>query len=181
MTALAAKFDHADWKFQTLAVLIGTGLIAASAWISIPMVPVPMTMQSLAVLLIGGTYGLRLASITCAAYLAQGAIGLPVFAGGVGGPAHIVGPTGGYLIGFIACAAIIAALYERGFDKGFAKPLAALIIGSAALMVCGVAYLATYTGWDNAMATGLMPFLPGMAAKALLALALIKGAQKILR
>lgn len=181
MSALAAKLDKSTWTMQTMAVLIGTCLITAGAWINVPMFPVPMTMQSLAVLLIAGTYGMRLASITTAAYIAQGAVGMPVFAGGVGGPAHLVGPTGGYLIGFIVCAALVAALYEHGFDKGVVKPLAALFAGSIALMVCGVAYLATFTGFENAIATGLTPFILGMVVKAVLAFALIKGSQKIFR
>lgn len=179
MTALAAKLDKSSWTFQVMAVVIGTCLITAGAWINIPMLPVPMTMQSLAILLIAGTYGMRMASITTAAYIAQGAVGLPVFAGGVGGPAHLIGPTGGYLMGFVVCAVIVSALFENGFNKGVVKPLFALAAGSIALMACGVAYLATFTGIENAIATGLTPFALGMIVKIFLAFALIKGTQKI--
>jgi biotin transport system substrate-specific component len=181
MTALAAKLDNSSWIIQAMAVLIGTCLITAGAWINVPMLPVPMTMQSLAVLLIAGTYGMRMASVTTAAYIAQGAVGLPIFAGGSGGPAHLVGPTGGYLMGFVACAIIVSALYENGFNKGVVKPLISLSAGSIALMVCGVAYLATFTGLEDAIASGLAPFALGMVVKVLLAFALIKGTQKIFR
>lgn len=181
MHSLTVKLDKANIVTQGIAIILGSWLIAAGAYIEVPMVPVPMTMQSLAVLLIGGAYGLRLASVTTAAYLAQGSLGLPVFAGGAAGPVHLIGPTAGYLIGFIVCASIVAFMYERGFAKGWVRPAFALMLGSVALMVCGVIWLAGFVGMDNAIATGLMPFIGGMVVKAALALLILKGVDHVIR
>lgn len=181
MSSIAVKLDKATIVTQGIAVILGSWLIAAGAYIEVPMWPVPMTMQSLAVLLIGGAYGLRLASITTAAYLAQGSLGLPVFAGGAGGPVHLIGPTGGYLVGFIVCACIIAFLYERGFHKGWVRPALAMTLGSVALMACGVLWLSQYVGMENAIATGLAPFTGGMVVKAALALLILKGTDRFIR
>lgn len=150
-------------------------MIAASAWIEVPMVPVPMTMQTLAILLLGIMCGARLASETVGAYLVQGALGLPVFAGGAAGVHHLAGPTGGYLVGFLMAAAVIGFLADRAWSKGLARPLIALSVGHLVVFVPGVLWLAQFTGLEGAIAAGLTPFIPGTIVKTLLALAIFKG------
>ncbi len=121
-------------------VLLGSWVIAAGAYIEVPMWPVPMTMQSLAVLLVGGAYGMRMASGTVALYLAQGAIGLPMFAGGMDGVTHLLGPTGGYLFGFMVAASLMGWLSDKWL-AGKSGLFFNLVIGSSVVFVAGVFWL----------------------------------------
>ena len=122
----------------------GTLALALSAKIQIPFWPVPLTMQTLVVLLIGMAYGWRLGGATLLLYLAEGAVGLPVFAGtpekGIG-LAYMLGTTGGYLLGFALAAAACGALAERGWDRSFARVVAAMLIGNAIIYSTGVLWL----------------------------------------
>ncbi|WP_027134228.1 biotin transporter BioY [Geminicoccus roseus] len=153
-------------------VLFGTLLLAASAKIQVPFWPVPMTMQTAIVVLIGMAYGWRLGAATVVAYLAEGAMGLPVFTGtperGLG-LAYMVGPTGGYLLGFVAAAAIAGWLVRSG--QGLARISAAVVAGIATIFVLGVAWLSVLVGFENAVTHGVLPFLPSEIAKILLAIA----------
>src|SRR5579862_9024378 len=112
-------------------VIIGSLVLTLSAKIEVPFWPVPLTMQSLAVLVIGMAYGLRLGALAVLLYLAEGAVGLPVFAGtperGIG-LAYMVGPTGGYLLGFLLAAWVLGLLAERGWDRSWARTLGAMLI-----------------------------------------------------
>ena len=155
-----------------LLVVVGTLLLAVSAKVQVPFWPVPMTMQTLAVLLVGVAYGSRLGTATVLAYLAEGLAGLPVFAGSAAGAAYLAGPTGGYLVGFVAAAALAGALAERGWARIPVRAAALFVLGHAVLFVPGVLWLATLTGWDRAVALGLVPFLAGTAVKSLLGAAL---------
>lgn len=151
---------------QGLAVVSGILMLTVSSWGSIPMVPVPMTLQTLAVLLIGAMYGWRLGSLTVLTWLALGALGLPVFAGGAGGVARLLGPTGGYLVAFPVAAALTGWLAERGWNGGRpALALAAMVVGHALCLLVGGAWLATTVGVHKAVAVGVLPFLPGAAIK----------------
>jgi len=154
----------------------GSLLLTASAKIQVPFWPVPMTMQTFAVLVIGMAYGPRLGAATVALYLAEGAFGLPVFAGtpakGIG-LAYMMGPTGGYLAGFLVAALAVGALARRGWDRGLPGGVAAFLIGDGVIFVCGVAWLSALIGFDKAIAAGLVPFLPGEALKVALAAALM--------
>jgi biotin transport system substrate-specific component len=170
-------------RMAALAVL-GTALLWASAKVQVPMWPVPMTMQSMVVLLIGFAYGARLGVATVALYLFQGAIGLPVFAGtpekGIG-LAYMAGTTGGFLFGFVLVAGAMGWLAERGWGRTLAGTAAAMVVGSALLFVPGVAWLATFVGFDKAIAFGLAPFVAGAVVKAALAVALIAVATRFSR
>jgi biotin transport system substrate-specific component len=108
----------AEFRFLRLVLLavLGALLLTVAAYIKVPFWPVPLTMQTFVVLVVGAAYGARLGAATVTLYLAEGAAGLPVFAGG-GGLAYMAGPTGGYLVGFLAAAAVIGWLAERGFDR----------------------------------------------------------------
>ena len=112
----------------TLAVL-GTLVLAVSAKVQVPFYPVPMTLQTLAVLTLGALFGARLAAATLTLYLAEGLVGLPVFAGAVAGPAYMVGPTGGYLLGFLLAAALVGGLAERGWMRNWLLAVAAMALG----------------------------------------------------
>lgn len=152
-------------------LLVGVALLAASARLQVPFWPVPMTLQTLAVLMIGALCGARLGAATVAAYLALGFAGAPVFAGG-GGPAYIAGPTAGYLFGFLAAAFAVGALAGRGFGRSLAGMLAALAIGEVLIFAPGVAWLGTIVEMEKALAGGLLPFVPAELLKIGLALAL---------
>jgi biotin transport system substrate-specific component len=181
---------------KAVLVLAGVGILAASAWLSVPFFPVPLTMQTLAVLLIGGMLGPALGVSAVAGYLALGAAGAPVFHGGLGGVLVLAGPTGGYLIGFLPAvflmgwAARIAGPGRSG-DPADAAGLAGAgstrasgsaykrllilalgaIVASAAIYALGVPWLSLVggLGLDRAVAVGLVPFLLGDALKAAVA------------
>ena len=128
---------------RQVGLVIGFSLLnAAAAQIVIPIGPIPITGQTFAVLLTGALLGSRLGAIAIIAYLVEGASGLPFFAGGHFGLAHLVGPTGGYLISFPAAAFITGAFAEHGWDRKFWSAAAAMAIGSAVILFCGWAWFA---------------------------------------
>ncbi|PZU88367.1 MAG: biotin transporter BioY [Chelatococcus sp.] len=161
-------------RWQIAAVLIGTALLAFSSRITVPMLPVPMTMQTFAVTLIGALYGWRLGAITVLAWLAEGAMGLPVLANGAGGLAPFFGPTAGYLVAFVAAAALCGLLAERGWN-GRSLPLAfaAMLIGNLVCLVGGGLWLTWLIGAQKALAVGVLPFVPGAVLKSALAASLL--------
>ncbi len=157
---------------KAAAVVIGSLLIAAAAQITVPMVPVPMTMQTFAVLAIGMLYGPRLAAATLLAYVAEGAAGLPVFAGGLDGAMVIAKfSTIGYIVGFVAMAVVAGWIASTG--AGLVRGVLAVLAGSVAMYAFGIAWLTGVLGGDvaKAVSLGLVPFLIGDAVKAALAIA----------
>jgi len=164
--------------YQALLVIAGSLLLAISAKVQVLFWPVPMTMQTFVVLLIGAAYGARLAGITLAAYLVEGTVGLPVFAKGAG-LAYLAGPTGGYLAGFLVAAVVVGWLADRGFGRVVATTLAAFVIGEAIIFVLGAGWLATYLGAGKAVAMGITPFLLAEAVKIGLACALLPAAWRL--
>ena len=174
---------HPAFRAVILA-LVGTALLWLSAKVQVPFWPVPMTMQTFVVLVLGMTYGWRLGSATLLLYLAEGAVGLPVFAGtpekGIG-LAYMLGGTGGYLVGFVLAAAICGYLAERGWDRRVVTTAIAMLIGNVAIYVPGLLWLGGLFGWDKPIIEwGLMPFLLGDAAKLALAAAILPLAWKAL-
>jgi biotin transport system substrate-specific component len=151
----------------------GSVALALSAKIQVPFWPVPMTMQTLTVLLIGVAYGSVLGAATVLAYLAEGLVGLPVFAGTSAGPAYMVGPTGGYLLGFVLGAACAGRLAERGWDRSLAGASAAMALGHVLLFIPGVIWLAVLFGWDKAIAFGVTPFIFATVVKTALGAGLV--------
>lgn len=157
---------------RSLAVIVlGNLLMIASAKVQIPMYPVPMTMQTFAATIIGLTAGWRLGGAAVLAYLVEGALGLPVFASGAG-LAYMAGPTGGYLLGFLAAAAIAGLAVQY---LGMAGVIFGTIASTAVIFAFGVTWLATLIGWDAAIANGLLPFLIGAALKIGLAIGIAYG------
>ncbi|GIV84905.1 MAG: biotin transporter BioY [Candidatus Roseilinea sp.] len=177
-TLAQTLFPHAraDLRRDAAMVLLGSWLVAALAQIVIPLQPVPITGQTLGVLLVGAALGWRRGALALVAYVLQGAAGLPFFAGGASGVARLLGPTGGYLIGFIFAAALTGWLSERGWDRRFWGTLLAMALGNAIIYAIGVPWLAQFVGWPRALEVGLLPFLPGDAIKATLAALALPGA-----
>jgi biotin transport system substrate-specific component len=159
-----------------LLALVGSLLVAVSAQVVVPMVPVPMTMQPFAVIVIGAAYGSRLGFATLLLYIAEGALGLPVFAGMKGGPAVLVGPTAGYIVGFALAAGAVGWLAERGWDRSILTTIVAMTVGMALIYIPGVAWLASLIGTEKAIAAGMLPFLYGDAVKIALAALVLPGA-----
>lgn len=168
-----------------ILVFAGSVLLTVAAKIQIPFYPVPMTMGTFAVLGLGMAMGWRLGGASVAFYLAQGAIGLPVFAGtpekGIG-LAYMAGPTGGYLLGYLLAAVACGLLAERGWDRKVLTTAAAMLIGNAIIYVPGVLYLGALFGWDKPILEwGMTPFLLGDLTKLALAAALLPAAWHLMK
>ncbi len=151
-------------------------VITISAKISIPLYPVPTTMHTLAVLLLGCVLGPRMAAMSVTLYLAQALAGLPVLQGPVAGPVVMVGPTGGYLLGFVVATYMTGALYQKGMGRSFVSAIALLTIGAICIDIPGVAWLTFLTNFDVAKAAFLsyqIPFIfkTGLGAAILVAMA----------
>lgn len=157
-------------------MVLGTVALWLSAKIQVPLWPVPVTMQTFVVLSLGIAYGWRLAGATMLLYLAEGAVGLPVFAGAWsegGGIHHLAGPTAGYLIGFVVAASVAGWLAERGWDRNPVTAAAAMVLGNLVIYGLGLAWLSTLIGYEPAIEHGLLPFLVGDALKVALGAALL--------
>ena len=167
---------------EVALILGGSLLIALSAQLQfiLPFSPVPITGQTFAVLLIGALYGSRRGPATVVTYLALGAMGLPVFAGGAFGVARLVGPTAGYLVGFLAAAFVVGLLSERGWDRKPWTTAASMIIGNGIIYLAGVLWLSRFVGWQAVLSTGFLPFLAGDALKIALATILLPAGWKLI-
>lgn len=171
----------------TGTILAGSALVAICSHIALPLwfTPVPLTLQPFAVLLLGLLLGPRLAATTMAAYLLEGAAGLPVFAPGLAfgaGTAHLLGPTGGYLMSYPAAAALVASLRRR-LAPSFSGALLSAAAGNVVILLCGMAWLAAWTHGSvkTAFLMAVVPFLPGDALKVVAAAAIAKGMGRLRR
>ncbi len=175
--------DRKQLQMIVLASLMAA-LIAVGAYLQIPLPlgPIPLVLQNLFVLLAGLLLGGRWGLASVGIYLLVGAIGLPVFVGGTGGLAHFMGPTGGYLFGFAACALVTGCL-AGDLTNQTAKDVLAVIIGSLLVYVFGVPWLKLVTAmsWEKAVLVGMVPFLPGDALKAAAAVLLAKAIRPVLK
>jgi biotin transport system substrate-specific component len=172
---------RARLAYNTALILTGSGLIALSAQITVPLPfsPVPFTGQTFGVLLVAMLLGGTRGALTVLTYLAEGLSGLPVFAGMSGGAWLLLGPTGGYLIGFVPAAYIAGKLGEWGWDRHVWGTGAAMLVASAVIFAFGLARLATFVGRDNMLEAGLYPFLIGDALKIIAAAILLPSLRKI--
>ncbi|MAW51983.1 MAG: biotin transporter BioY [Geminicoccus sp.] len=175
--------DNALLRNLILAVA-GSLLLWISAKISIPFWPVPLTMQTLVVLMIGMAFGARLGAATVALYLLEGAAGLPVFSGtpekGIG-LAYMMSTTGGYLFGFVVAAGAVGFLAERGWDRNLSTTALAMLIGTVLIYIPGVLWLGMVLGWDKPILSwGLTPFLAGDALKLVIAAVLMPSLWRLL-
>ena len=165
---------------EVALVLGGSLLIALSAQLRLvlPFSPVPISGQTFAVLLLGALYGSRRGPATVMTYLALGAVGLPIGAGGALGVAWLLGPTGGYLVGFAVAAFIVGTLSERGWDRKPWTTAASMIIGNGIIYAAGIVWLSKFVGWQAVLGAGFYPFLVGDAFKIALATILLPAGWK---
>ncbi len=162
-------------------VSLMASLMAVGAYIHIPIGPVPIVLTNLFVLLAGLLLGSRMGLISSGIYLLVGAIGMPVFYGGKGGLAHILGPTGGYLFGFVLSAWLTGFISER-LRHSLIGGIIAVIFGSLIIYGLGVPWLKMVTKmtWNKAWTVGMIPFLPGDAMKAVVAIVLNRAIRPVL-
>lgn len=169
------RTDALRYAALAVAVVFGVCLLTLSAKMQVPG-PVPMTMQTLVVVLLGMAYGSRLGAATVLAYLLAGAAGLPVFANtperGIG-LAYMMGPTGGFLVGFLISAWVVGTLAERGWDRTFLRCAIASIAGHVIILLAGLVWLSVLLGTTKAIEVGLLPFLASTALKTALNAALM--------
>ena len=167
--------------YDLTLIVGGSLLIGLCAQVKIqPFGPVPITGQTFAVLMIGALLGAKRGSLAVLAYLAQGLAGLPVFAM-LSGPAALLGPTGGYLVGFVPAAYVTGLLAEKGWDRRFGTTMLAMALGNVIIYACGLAQLGCLTGFSRTVLTaGLLPFIPGDILKILLAAIMLPSAWKLL-
>lgn len=157
-------------------IFVGAFVLTLASWISVPMVPVPITMQTFAVTMIGALYGWRLGTLTILAWLGSALLGFPVLAGSAGGIAPFIGPTAGYLLSFPIMSALVGWLTERGWGgdrvaRSFLAHLAANGLG----LTIGGAWLAVLLGVQKGLSLGIAPFILGAILKSALAAAVLKG------
>ena len=175
-------------RYAVLAIA-GSALLALAAKVQVPFWPVPMTMTTFAVFVIGASYGSRLALATVLLYLAEGFAGLPVFAGPVAGPAYMLGPTAGFLWGYAVAAFLIGLAADRGWSRSTPKMALAFLAGDVVLFAMGfvwLAYFATLSsgavgiGASAAFAKGVLPFVLGDLLKIALAALLVPAGWRLL-
>ncbi|SHI90336.1 biotin transporter BioY [Wenxinia saemankumensis] len=169
---------------KVVLVALGVAFMAAAAKIRVPMWPVPITMQTFAVLSLGAAYGARMGLATLIAYLALGAAGVPLFTGSEAGLAYLVGPTGGYLVGFAVAAFAVGALARRGWSRSVGGMVGALLVGNAIIYAFGLPWMAwlfaAERGWGFVWTWGIGNFLIGDALKLALAAVALPAAWKML-
>lgn len=169
--------------YSTLLVLGGSLFVALCAQIRIPLpfTPVPVTGQTLGILLVGSVLGSRQGVLSMLLYLAMGLVGLPFFAGGGAGIEVIQGATGGYLIAAPLAALLVGWLAERGWDRQAHTTVFSMILGNVIIYALGVAWLAMLIGGAAAIEKGLLPFLIGDIAKIAIACVVLPGAWRLVR
>ena len=181
LTRTLPRIDHR--VRDILLILTGSLFVAAMAQVRIPLpfTPVPLTGQTFAVLLVGAGLGSRRGAASLLLYLLQGIIGLPVFAGGASGLAVLLGPTGGYLVGFVVAAYLIGLLAARGLDRRIPSAFLAFLAGEAVIYLFGVAWLSVFLGFQRAIMAGFLPFLIGDALKLVAAALALPAAWKLVK
>ena len=167
--------------YDAIVIICGALILGLSAQVKVylPISPVPVTGQTFAVLMLAALLGSRRGILAMIAYLVEGAAGLPVFAGGLG-LAVLIGPTGGYLVGFIPAAYVVGRLAELGWDRHVGTTIAAMLAGEIVLYTFGVCWLAIMTNIRTALTIGLYPFIVGDALKVVLAAAVLPAGWKLL-
>ncbi len=181
MTAIAQVLQKpSSLLAEGLTVLGGSLFIALMAQCSLPIGAVPITLQTFAVLLMGGLLGSKKGALAVIAYLCEGTLGLPFFFSGNGGLLHLMGPTGGYLLGFVLAAFVVGALIERGGRDRYILSLFAMAIGAAIIILFGSLWLTHFVGQKGALSLGVYPFLFGDVIKVVAAATLLPLGHKFL-
>lgn len=171
-----------SWLLDAALVVLFSAFVGLTAQVEIPLWPVPLTLQTLGVLFTGAVLGGRRGALALLLYLAEGAVGLPVFAGGALGVAYMVGPTGGYLVGFVLAAGVVGWLAERGWDRQPARTALAMALGNLAIYTLGVAWLSVYLGdLVIALVQGMLIFIVGDLIKIAVATLALPGGWALVR
>jgi biotin transport system substrate-specific component len=167
--------------YDLLCIFLGSLFLGIMSQLSVDLwfTPVPMTMQTLAVLLIGALLGSKKGVWAVIAYLGEGAMGMPVFAGGSFGVARFCGPTGGYLFAFILCAWIVGYFFKRGWGQCYKMNFLSLILGTASIYAIGYLWLSCFFGFKNAFFMGVYPFLGGAVIQLTIASILIPSGWRL--
>lgn len=170
---VTVSFGHRKASLLQESIIISSGVFILSvlAQISIPLpfTPVPITAQTLGILVIGSTYGRNRAFTTILLYVLLGLGGLPIFSEGKFGIASLLGPTGGYLIGFILAGSCVGYLGDKMHDRKLINSLLIFLLGHVIIFTTGMLWLAKYVGIHNVLVMGLYPFLPGLVIKTVFA------------
>lgn len=172
----------ASWLRDLTLIVLGSLFVAALAQVEIPLpfTPVPITGQTFGVLLVGAAMGSKRGAASLTLYLAEGALGLPFFAGGAHGLSVLTGATAGYLLGFIGAAYVIGRLAEKGLERSVSTSFIPFLVGTVLIYACGVTWLAVMLGsWSKAVTFGLIPFLIGDIIKLLAASLALPAAWKL--
>ena len=171
-----------SWLLDAALVVLFSAFVGLTAQVEIPLWPVPLTLQTLGVLFTGAVLGSQRGVLSLLLYLAEGLIGLPVFAGGASGIAQLLGPTSGYLVGFVVAAGVVGWLAERGWDRRLVWTVLAMVIGNLAIYALGVAWLAIFLGdLQAALVKGVLIFVPGDLLKIALAALVLPGGWELAR
>jgi biotin transport system substrate-specific component len=186
LMSASLRNHSARWVLELAAVAAGALLVAVLARVSFSVGPVPISGQTLGVLLIGCAYGSKRGAATMASYMAVGLLGVPVFAGGVGGPLYVLAPSFGFVLGFIPCAWVAGYFADRGWDRHVGRGLLSNGLASIVPFVIGVPYMVlvlslsgTVPSFAQAMEWGLLPFIPGGIVKAAIAALALPAAWRI--
>ncbi len=168
--------------FDSVAVVVASLFIAvcAQAQIPLPFTPVPLSGGTLGVLYAGALLGSRRGAVAVLLYLLEGSAGLPVFSGGTAGFVHLLGPTGGYLIGFPVGAFATGLLAERGWDRTPGRAFLAMLAGSLPIFALGLVGLSRFVPAETLLAQGLWPFLPGDLLKSAISAGLLPLGWKLI-
>ncbi len=171
-----------SWVFDAALVVFFSAFVGLTAQVAIPLWPVPLTLTTLGVLFTGAALGSKRGALALLLYLAEGAVGLPVFAGGASGVAYALGPTGGYLVGFVVAAGIVGLLAERGWDRRPIWTALAMVVGNLIIYVLGVTWLAVFLGDPGtALVQGMLIFVIGDLVKIAVAAFALPGGWALAR
>jgi biotin transport system substrate-specific component len=180
---LRSEKSNSNILLEFVTVFGGSIFLALMAQFAIPLwfTPVPVTLQTLGVMLLGALLGSKKGAWAVLLYICEGVLGFPVFAGGSAGSGVLFGPTGGYLLGFVLSAYLVGFLLEKGWQKNYGLTLAALALSSLMTLIVGAFWLCFFVGGNNALALGVYPFLIGCGIKVIAASAMIPSARNVLR
>jgi biotin transport system substrate-specific component len=167
---------------MTVYASLLAALIAAGAYLALPIGPVPIVLQNFFIFLSGLLLGPRWGAASVGVYLMAGALGLPVFAGGIGGIGRFAGPTGGYLLGYLPAVFVIGWISKKSKGRG-ALDVLAMVCGSIVIYTCGVSWLKILSGMTLAktLAVGMYPFILGDGLKIAAAVPIVKALRPIIR
>jgi biotin transport system substrate-specific component len=169
-----------NWVRDLSLIIAGSLFVALLAQIEIPMLPVPITGQTFAVLLVGALLGSKRGAAAMIAYIVEGAAGLPFFAGGASGVGILTGATAGYLVGFVVAAYVIGLLAERGLERSVRTSILPFLVGTVIIYLFGVTWLSIFLkSLSQGIEFGLLPFLIGDAIKLIAAALVLPAAWKL--